>query len=118
MALRPAGTGDITYVAPGQLPIVPTLSAPFRYNAAVITRGIRRFVSRDWETVRESKDAYWAERITRLGPLEAFRVADDLRRQALAQNPAWPDNACRQADLLAHARLAELFHRASATRGR
>jgi hypothetical protein len=51
----------------------------------VITRGIREFVARDWLAVREAKDAYWGERIARLGPGEGFRIADELRRQALLQ---------------------------------
>lgn len=86
------------------------------YNKAVITRGITQFVARDWQAVRESKDAFWAERITRLGPEEGFRIAGELRRQVLLQNPGWPDEEARQADLLAHARLSELLSRGAPTR--
>jgi hypothetical protein len=82
----------------------------------VITRGIREFVSRDWLAVREAKDAYWGERVARLGPLEGLRIADELRRQALLQDRAWPDPADRREDLLAHVRLAELLQRADSTR--
>lgn len=82
----------------------------------MITRGIREFVRRDWAAVRKSKDAYWAARIERLGPLEGLRIADDLRRQMLLQNPAWPDARLREDDVLEHARLARLFRRASPTR--
>ena len=71
-----------------------------RYNEVVITRGIREFVSRDWGAVREAKDAYWGERVARLGPGEGLRIAEELRRQYL----------------LSHARLAELLHRAGSTR--
>ena len=87
-----------------------------RYNACVITRGIHEFVGRDWAAVRESKDAYWAARIERLGPIEGFRIADELRRQMLLQNPEWPDTRLREDDVRAHARLAQLFQRASPTR--
>jgi hypothetical protein len=87
-----------------------------RYNACVITRGIREFVGRDWTAVRESKDAYWAARIERLGPIEGLRIADELRRQMLLQNPEWPDTRLREDDVLAHARLARLFQRASPAR--
>ena len=83
-----------------------------QYNCAVITRGIREFVARDWAAVRESKDAYWAARIARLGPLEAFRVGEALRQQARLNAPSWPDEASRDDDLCAHVRLAELFRRA------
>ncbi|MCC6163002.1 MAG: hypothetical protein IT182_06605 [Acidobacteria bacterium] len=82
----------------------------------MITRGIKEFVARDWQAARDRKDAYWGERIARLGPLEAFRIADQLRRQAMHHDPAWPDAALRQTDLLAHARLAECFRRACPTR--
>lgn len=87
-----------------------------RYNEVVITRGIREFVARDWEKVREAKDAYWGERVARLGPLEGLRIADELRRQALLLDPAWPHPADRRQDLLSHARLAELLQRAGSAR--
>lgn len=86
--------------------------------ALVITRGIREYISRDWEAVRENKDAYWAERILRLGPCEGFRIAEELRRQALAQDPAWPDAARQEEDLQSHLRVARLLRRASPTRRR
>jgi len=84
----------------------------------VITRGIREFVSRDWESARRNKDAYWADRIRKLGPTESFRIAEELRREVLLLNPTWPDSALRQADLQSHIRVAELLRRASSTRGR
>jgi hypothetical protein len=82
----------------------------------VITRGIREFVSRDWTAVRESKDAYWAERIQQLGPIEAFRIADELRRQMLQHDPSWPDADLRQRDLDSHIRVASLLRRADSSR--
>jgi hypothetical protein len=82
----------------------------------MVTRGIREFVGRDWTAVRENKDVYWAARIKRLGPVEGLRIADELRRQMLLLNPAWPDTRLREEDVLAHARLARLFQRASPTR--
>jgi hypothetical protein len=81
----------------------------------VITRGIRAFVSRDWGAVREAKDAYWAERIGRLGALEGFRIADELRRQALMLDRAWPRPDERREDLAAHVRLARLLRHAGHT---
>jgi hypothetical protein len=78
----------------------------------VITRDIRDFVSRDWELVRRAKDEYWGERIARLGAAEGFRIADELRRQALMVDPAWPHPDDRAADLRAHARLSALLRRA------
>jgi hypothetical protein len=84
----------------------------------MITRGIVEFMSRDWRAAREAKDAYWAERLARLGPGEGLRVAEELRRQALRQDPAWPHADERHLDLLAHIRLAELLQRAGSTRRR
>ena len=81
-----------------------------------ITRGIRDYLSRDWAGARDAKDRYWAERIQRLGCEEAFRVADELRRHAVALDPRWPHPDERHADLDAHARLAERFARASRAR--
>jgi hypothetical protein len=82
----------------------------------VINRGIREFVSRDWAAVRNRKDTYWAERITRLGPLEGLRIAEELRRQALLYDAGWPRAAARREDLLSHAHLSELLRRATTTR--
>ena len=82
----------------------------------MITQGIHEFVSRDWQAARDGKTDYWGERIARLGPLEGFRVADELRRQALLQDPAWPSAALRGDDLAFHVGLVQLFHRAAATR--
>jgi len=89
-----------------------------RYDEQVIARGIREYVSRDWRAVRDAKDAYWGERIARLGPLEAFRIAEELRRQALLQNPGWPHPDDRRLDLESHVRVAELLHRAAQARRR
>ena len=82
----------------------------------MISSGIRAFMARDWRTARAAKDAYWAERIARNGPLEGLRIADELRKQALLHNPDWPDAAARQRDILAHVRLAELFARVASAR--
>ena len=82
----------------------------------MITRGIRAFMARDWQGARDAKDAYWAERVRRLGPREALRIADELRRQALLQHPDWPDAASRRDDLRHHVRMTKLFARVDATR--
>lgn len=84
----------------------------------VITREIRRYVSRDWAAARASKDAFWATRIAQLGPIEGLRIADELRRQVVRQNPGWPTDEDRQDDLAAHTRLSELLRRASRPRSR
>jgi len=82
----------------------------------MVTRGIREFMARDWAAARRLKDAYWGDRIARLGPLEGIRMADELRRQMQLHDPAWPSADLRNADLAAHVRLADLFRRAGSTR--
>jgi hypothetical protein len=82
----------------------------------VIDRGIRDFMARDWQAVRENKEVYWSNRIARLGAVEAFRVTEELRCQALALNPGWPDEALRQEDLHSHVRVAALLRRANLKR--
>ena len=82
----------------------------------MIARGIREFVCRDWQAVRDAKDVYWGDRIARLGPLEGLGIAEQLRLQAIAQDPAWPRASDRREDLLAHLRVAELLRRAASTR--
>jgi hypothetical protein len=83
----------------------------------MVSRGIREFVRRDWALARRSKDLYWRDRIVRLGPAEAFRIADELRREVLVLNPAWPDADQRRSDVASHVRVAELLRRAGPTRG-
>ncbi|MBK9063545.1 MAG: hypothetical protein IPL89_10175 [Acidobacteria bacterium] len=76
--------------------------------------GALEYMNRDWALVAESKERYWRERLARLGPAEALRVAGELRRQARAVRSDWPSAADRADDLAAHVRLAELFRRAGA----
>ncbi len=78
----------------------------------VITTDIHGYVSRDWGAARDSKDAFWAARIARLGPIEGLRIADELRRQVVRQNSGWPSEQERCDDLTSHVRLSELLRRA------
>ena len=75
--------------------------------------GLREYMARDWEAVRESKEAALAERLDRLGPAESLRMADELRRfaRSVGSDPAATD--FRAADLEAHRRLSALLRRAS-----
>ena len=86
------------------------------YDGEMISDGIRAFMARDWQRARDAKDAYWAARIRRLGPVEGIRIADELRRQALLQHPDWPSAASRREDLRHHARMTELLTRVDAAR--
>jgi hypothetical protein len=82
----------------------------------VLTRGIKAYVSRRWDEARAAKDDYWARRIDRLGPDEALRVADELRRQAAVDVPGWPTELDRADDLAAHVRLSQVLRRANRAR--
>jgi hypothetical protein len=84
----------------------------------VITRGLRSFLDRDWAAVREAKDAYWAEVARTRGPLEALRIADELRRQTQQLRPGWPSAEDRAADLEAHIGLSERLQRGGDSRRR
>ena len=77
----------------------------------MITRDIQRYMSRDWQALRDAKDTYWADRLDQFGPGEGFRIADELRRQMIRQNPRWPSAEDRGDDLAAHMRLAERLRR-------
>ena len=92
-------------------PLAAARREPARISS-VITRDIRRYMSRDWQALRDAKDRYWAVRISELGAGEGLRIADELRRQALRQNPGWPSSDDRRDDLATHLRLAELLRRA------
>jgi hypothetical protein len=80
----------------------------------MVTRGIRDFMTRDWAAARRLKDAYWSDRITRLGPLEGLRIAGELQRQMRLQDPSWPSRESREADLASHLRVAALLRRVDA----
>jgi len=73
-------------------------------------------MDRKWHAVRDQKDRYWLARIAQLGVAEGLRIAGELRAQVIAQDPGWPHDEDRAADLAGHARLAELFRRADAAR--
>jgi hypothetical protein len=82
----------------------------------VITRDIHAFLARDWAAVRAAKDLYWSDRVRRLGPIEALRVANELRRQAQQRDPDWPHVEDRRDDMACHVRLAALLRRADSAR--
>ncbi len=116
---RPLTTRSDVYATPdGRSDILHGLRAASVADTmgSMLTYGIRAFLTRDWQRARDAKDAYWAERVQRLGPLEALRIADELRRQVMLQHPDWPDAASRRDDLRHHVRMTELFARVDAAR--
>jgi hypothetical protein len=43
----------------------------------VFSQDVQAYVARDWAAVRDAKDACWAERLSRLGPAEGLRIAEE-----------------------------------------
>jgi len=74
-------------------------------------REIQPDATRDSDALRLATELEWAERIRQHGPAEGFRIADELRKEKIAQDPGWPSQADREADLAHHVRMAELFRR-------
>lgn len=71
--------------------------------------GLREYLARDWEAVRESKERYWSEE---LSAAERIRLAESLRPSAIATSRGWPSDADRDEDLESHVRLARALRRA------
>jgi hypothetical protein len=82
-----------------------------RYTDSVRAKDIAAFAGRDWTALAASKDAQWLAERRRRGIAWCFRVADDLRRQVLRQQPAWPSTKERLADLDTHVRVGEALRR-------
>lgn len=68
---------------------------------------LREYAGRDRSELVALKAAHWRDRKARLGPAEALRVADAMRRYYLRLRPGWPDEAEREADLAVHIRVGE-----------
>lgn len=77
---------------------------------------LRAFAARDWAAVERNTAEYWRAWKQRHGAAGAIRIADELRRQAIAQRPDWPTHAERMADLECHLRVAEALRRVPARR--
>ncbi|MCC6902540.1 MAG: hypothetical protein IT377_26450 [Polyangiaceae bacterium] len=64
-----------------------------------------------------AKELYWREYKLRHGPLAGIRVADELRRQVIAQRPDWPTPAERADDHAAHLRALDALARVTSRTG-
>ncbi len=79
---------------------------------------ILAFAHRDWAMLAESKAAHWAKQKKSLGPAEAIRIGDALRRHARALHPGWPTEEDRAQDTATHARVASSLRRVRLRRNR
>jgi hypothetical protein len=72
---------------------------------------VAAFARRDWDAVVASKDEQWLAERRRRGVAWCIGIADELRRQVLAQRPGWPSPEEREEDLAAHERVAKVLRR-------
>jgi hypothetical protein len=63
----------------------------------------------DWAALEASEAAWW----TGVSPAEKIRIADELRKQAIATHEGWPSEEDRKSDLETHARVAALLRKTS-----
>jgi hypothetical protein len=57
------------------------------------------------------KALYWRAHKLEHGPAAGIRIADELRRQVLAQRPEWPSARERAEDHEAHLRVLDVLER-------
>ncbi len=79
-------------------------------------KGAADFLERDWSLLAAEKERFWARALASADPAEAFRIAEELRQEALLLHPDWPSAEDRLQDLRAHEALAELMTRATPSR--
>ncbi|WP_438025636.1 hypothetical protein [Sorangium sp. So ce233] len=66
---------------------------------------LRRFARQGWVAAQRDKELYWRDWKRQHGPAAAIRIADELRKQVLAQKPGWPSEQERREDLATHRRV-------------
>ncbi|MGZ8781360.1 MAG: hypothetical protein ACXW31_15685 [Thermoanaerobaculia bacterium] len=76
------------------------------------------FARRDWASLAEAKERYWAKRKSSMTPGEALRLGDALRADAEKLRRRGPTSEERAEDLLTHERVAEMLRRGGTRRGR
>lgn len=78
---------------------------------------LRRFARIDYAAIARIKAEYWRPDgyfRTHYGPALALQIADELRKQIIAQRPDWPTPEDRKKDQATHLRVQRLLERASA----
>lgn len=64
-----------------------------------------------------AKELYWRECELQNGPASGIRIADELRRQVIAQRPTWPGPRERAEDHAAHLRALDALSRVATRAG-
>lgn len=62
---------------------------------------------RRWDLIEAAKSVFWAREKAHQSPVEALRLADGLRRQALATHSGGPTGRERAEDLHSHEAVAK-----------
>ena len=68
-----------------------------------------RELGRLTKVAEREKALYWRRYKLEHGSAAGIRIADELRRQVLAQHPDWPGPAQRAEDHVAHERSLDVF---------
>jgi hypothetical protein len=71
----------------------------------------------DFAEAELAKELYWRDFKRKHGPAAGIRVAEELRRQVIAQRPEWPTARERAEDHASHQRVLDAFARARARTG-
>ena len=79
---------------------------------------LRKFARQGWAAAQRDKERYWRDYKRLHGPSAGIRIADELRKQVLAQKTDWPSEQERQEDHVAHLRLIEALDRLPSRRRR
>lgn len=82
------------------------------YRRAVTRDELEAYLARDWSSLAEVKTKWWRD----TSPSEKLRLADELRKQVIAQNKDWPSEEDREEDLRTHERVSALLGQASRAR--
>lgn len=64
-----------------------------------------------------AKELYWRQCALRSGPASGIAIAEELRRQVIAQRPDWPSAAERAEDHAAHLRVLDALNRVATRTG-
>ena len=76
-------------------------------------RAVRRFSTRAWKDVSDSKRAYWAERFRREGWMSVWTAAQGLLAYARRIRPDFPSARERDQDLSDHSTQRTRLERAA-----
>ncbi|MFO0568453.1 MAG: hypothetical protein U0263_22515 [Polyangiaceae bacterium] len=72
---------------------------------------------RERRAADRAKELHWREQWFSHGPAAGIALADELRRQVVAQRPDWPSAAERAEDHASHLRVLDALDRVASRSG-